>query len=203
MIYGTPIVSGVFPFTIQVVDSENPAALATHPYTIAVVSTLAISTASLPAANIGVGYTTTITATGGVVPYTFAVTNGSLPAGLPLNSATGVLAGTPTTGGAFNFTLTASDSAVPQDKSSAPFLIVVGHTVIVQWTASITPGVSYNVYSGITSGGPYTSIGTTSALNFRDPTSTAGNTYYYVVTAFDTNGESGYSNEASAVIPKP
>jgi hypothetical protein len=34
-----------------------------------------------------------------------------------------------------------------------------------------------------------------------DTTVQSGATYYYVATAVDANGESGYSNQAAAVIP--
>jgi hypothetical protein len=64
---------------------------------------------TLPNGSLGTPYNQTITATGGTAPYTFAVTSGSLPNGLTL-SASGVLSGTPTAGGTFNFTITATDS---------------------------------------------------------------------------------------------
>ena len=110
-ISGTPTTAGVSTFTIQAADAESPSVKASQSYTVTVVPTLAITTNSLPAANIGVSYTTTITATGGVSPYTFAVTTGSLPAGLTLNSTTGALSGTPAAAGSFTFTVTITDSA--------------------------------------------------------------------------------------------
>jgi len=56
------------------------------------------------------------------------------------------------------------------------------------------------------SGGPYSKIN--SALEasnaYTDNTVAAGQTYYYVATAVDGSGnESGYSNQAQAVIPIP
>ena len=111
IISGVPTAAGPSSFTIRVADAENPTVSTTQAYTIAIAPTLAISISALPAANIGVAYTVTITATGGVSPYTFAVTTGSLPAGLTLNPTTGVLAGTPTAPGSFTFTLTVTDSA--------------------------------------------------------------------------------------------
>ncbi|VVB50914.1 Putative Ig domain protein [uncultured archaeon] len=110
VISGTPTVAGASTFAVQVADSEVPAITASQSYTITVVPTLAITTTGLPAANIGVAYTTSIAATGGVAPYTFAVTAGSLPAGLTLTPS-GTLAGTPTTAGSFTFTVTVTDSA--------------------------------------------------------------------------------------------
>jgi uncharacterized repeat protein (TIGR03803 family) len=64
---------------------------------------------TLPAATVEASYSQTLTATGGTGLYTFAVTAGSLPAGLTLSSA-GVLSGTPTAAGSSSFTITATDS---------------------------------------------------------------------------------------------
>ena len=111
VISGTPTASGSSTFTVKVTDSESPAASATKSYTLVVVPALVVTTSSLPAANIGVAYSATIAASGGVPPYTFAVTAGSLPAGVTLNPSTGALSGTPTASGSFTFTVTVTDSA--------------------------------------------------------------------------------------------
>ena len=55
-------------------------------------------------------YQANIQATGGLTPYTFDVSAGSLPPGLSLNQATGQISGTPTTAGSFNFTLRVTDA---------------------------------------------------------------------------------------------
>src|SRR5205823_4612482 len=65
---------------------------------------------SLPEGTIGVAYSQTITANGGSQPYSFALTAGALPAGFTLDPATGVLSGTTTTAGLYNFTISAADS---------------------------------------------------------------------------------------------
>lgn len=97
-----------------------------------------------------------------------------------------------------------SARAGAQDRSAKTFTVVVGHVVHLQWTASTTPMVNYNIYVASVSGGPYTLVSSTSLLAFADLDATAGHTYYYVVTAVDSMGdESVYSNEADAVIPTP
>ncbi|WP_447410838.1 putative Ig domain-containing protein, partial [Clostridium perfringens] len=71
---------------------------ATRAYTIAVAApTIAITPASLPAANVGTAYAQTVSATGGTPGYRFAVSAGALPAGITL-AANGTLSGTPTAG---------------------------------------------------------------------------------------------------------
>ena len=48
---------------------------------------ITLSPASLPNATVGVAYNQAIAATGGIGPYTFSVTSGTLPAGLNLSAA--------------------------------------------------------------------------------------------------------------------
>lgn len=71
---------------------------------------ITLSPAALPDGGVGSSYSQTITATGGTAPYTYALTSGSLPDGLTLDSATGVISGIPTLVGAFNFQITATDA---------------------------------------------------------------------------------------------
>ena len=69
---------------------------------------ITVAPASVPNGTLGTPYSQTFTADGGIAPYTFAITSGSLPLGLTLNPS-GVLQGTPEQAGAFAFTVTASD----------------------------------------------------------------------------------------------
>ena len=72
---------------------------------------LVVMTTTLPGGQMGVPYSTTITAMGGVPPYIWAVILGALPAGLTLGAVDGVLGGTPTVTGSFVFTVEATDNA--------------------------------------------------------------------------------------------
>jgi hypothetical protein len=85
---------------------------------------------------------------------------------------------------------------------------VHSHSVVLTWDASTSADVvGYNVYRSDVSGGPYTLLNASipgSTLTYTDETVQAGTTYYYVVTAVNTEGiESAYSNEASALVPSP
>ena len=66
---------------------------------------------ALPDAVVGAPYSETLTAIGGVAPYSFAVTSGSLPPGLALNGGTGAITGTVLLTGTWSFAVTASDDA--------------------------------------------------------------------------------------------
>jgi Putative Ig domain len=72
-------------------------------------SAITLNPASLPSASEDVPYDHTITASGGMAPYDYSLTSGTLPSGLAL-SASGQISGTPATPGIANFTVTATDA---------------------------------------------------------------------------------------------
>ena len=78
------------------------------------------------------------------------------------------------------------------------------HTVLLQWSASSTPGVTYNVFRGTSQGGEGTTPINTSSVSgttYRDANVNSGTNYFYTVEAVDSNGSSAPSNEAEASIP--
>jgi hypothetical protein len=110
-ISGTPTALGSSTFTIQVTDGTCSAS---QVYTITIsplCPAITVNPATLPNGTVGVSYSQTITATGGTAPYSFAVTSGSLPAGLTLNASTGVISGVVTAATTASFTITATDAS--------------------------------------------------------------------------------------------
>jgi len=80
------------------------------------------------------------------------------------------------------------------------------HSVSLTWQPGDDTAVGYNVFRGIAQGGPYTQINTAldASTNYTDNTVGSGDTYYYVATEVNAEGqESAYSNVAQAVIPNP
>jgi fibronectin type 3 domain-containing protein len=78
---------------------------------------------------------------------------------------------------------------------------VTGHSVTLTWNASQN-ATSYNVYRGTTHGGPYIKVASgIVSTTYTDVQVTHNQTLYYVTTAVNGSSESGYSNEAVAVIP--
>lgn len=69
--------------------------------------------------------------------------------------------------------------------------------ISLSWTAS-AGATSYNVKRAVVNGGPYTTVGTATSPSFVNTGLTNGTTYYYVVTAVNSAGESANSNQASA-----
>ena len=109
---------------------------------------------------------------------------------------------------------TYSGSVTVSSNASNPTLSVplsgtgtaAAHWVALSWTDTATNIAGYNIYRSTTSGGPYTKITSSlvTATSYNDMTVVAGTTYYYVITAVDTNGmESAYSAQVTAVIPTP
>ncbi len=79
-------------------------------YTPYVCPTISLTPNSLPSATAGVAYTQNLSQSGALGTPAFTVTAGALPSGMTLSSA-GVLSGTPTAPGTFNFTVTVGDAS--------------------------------------------------------------------------------------------
>jgi len=106
----TPGYAGSDSFTVAVGDGTGSA---TKSVSVTVTgATVAVGALTLNAMTVGVAYASqTFAGTGGHGAYTYSVSAGALPAGLTLNPTTGALSGTPTTAGAYGFTIRATDSS--------------------------------------------------------------------------------------------
>jgi hypothetical protein len=172
-ISGTTDDVGTFSVKLAVTDSESPPASAstTLNLDIAQASTLIISTTTLPNGTENISYSQTLSATGGVTPYTWTLKSGTLPTGLSLSTA-GVISGTPTASGSFSFTVQVTDAEVPAQATEQGLGITINSPTSglnITTTSPLQGATQNSAYttSVTASGGtpPYTwSLGSGSAL---------------------------------------
>jgi lysophospholipase L1-like esterase len=128
---GTPsgTAVGTSTFTVQATDSSSPAQTATGSESIAVHPTsdpLTVAASSLPEIAAGQDYGAQLTSTGGVGPVQWSVSAGSLPPGVSLDPASGLLSGTPTESGTYDFTAQVTDATAPASQTAtAPLSITI------------------------------------------------------------------------------
>lgn len=212
---GTPTGYGTFTFTVAVVD--NASQRATANFTLSVLAPVAITTTSLPAGTVGDAYTAALAATGGATPYTYAVTAGTLPAGLTLSTA-GVLSGRPTAAGTSNFSITAT-GANGEAATAAYTVTIAPLTPLTISPASLPNGVVGNAYTSTTiiagaGTAPYTFAVTAGALPAGLTLSTAGvlsgtptavttTPAAFTVTGTDAKGHTGTANYTISITARP
>jgi uncharacterized protein YhjY with autotransporter beta-barrel domain len=207
---GTPTAAGNFSFVVTATDSSTGTGPYTHSSSLLSLTigapTISLSPASLTAATVGSATNQTITASGGTSTYTYAVTAGSLPAGLSLSPG-GVLSGTPTAGGTFNFTVTATDSTTG---TGSPFTGSRAYSLTVNVpTISVAPASLSAVAAGAAVSGSITASGGISTYSYAvtagslppgvslsgagvlSGAATAVGTYNFTVTATDSSTGTG------------
>lgn len=203
LLSGTPTADGTYNFSVQASDSTGgTAGTVTVAYTLTVgAPTITIAPATIPDGVVGEAYTATLTASGGTAPYTYAVTAGALPAGVTLGSG-GTLAGTPTEGGSFTFTVTATDAN--EFTGTQAYTLQIGAPAITIAPATLPAGTVGTAYSQVlaASGGtaPYTYAVSAGALpdglalagdGTLSGTPTASGSFAFTVTATDANAQIG------------
>lgn len=108
LVSGTPVTSGTYNFTVTSTDTHT--CTGSQAYSITTTCpTISVLPATLPDGDTSAAYNATLTGSGGAAPYSFAVTTGSLPPGLSMDSG-GSISGTPSSAGTFPFTVTATDA---------------------------------------------------------------------------------------------
>jgi hypothetical protein len=168
-----------------------------------------VTTSSLPPATVSSSYTTTLTASGGNPPYRWMIASGSLPPGLLLKGATGVISGTPDRAGLYEFSVRAIDQPTqtfPNFKNSATQSLSIavdqGPAFVSGPRDQVSIGISFS-FTVKTKGYPVASLTETGNLpggvTFTDngngtatlagtPMPGSGGTYSLALTATSTIG---------------
>jgi hypothetical protein len=170
-------------------------------------------------ANVGATYAAFQFQASGTTPITWSLASaGTLPPGLNLSSS-GALSGTPTTAGAYTFSVVAANGTLP-NANAGPFTITVSNAPVITsapppaavvntsythtFTASqTTPAITWGLASGSNPFPPGLDIVPTSGVFSGTPTMTG--TYTFTVQATNTNG-SGTQNVTlvvNATAPPP
>lgn len=139
-IHGTPTTLGAFAFTITAGNAVGSSAPTRFEIIIDPVQiTPTITSGPPPGATVGRSYSFFVTADGSPAP-SFAVSFGSLPDGLRLNSASGEISGTPTASGTSGFTVSATNPLGADSKEYT--LAVTAGTPTPTATATPSPTAS-------------------------------------------------------------
>jgi hypothetical protein len=189
VVSGTPTTADNYSFTVQVTDSASPANVASQAFTLTVLifesdSNAPAVTTNLPAGTVVSPYSNTIDEVGGTGTLTWSITAGALPPGLSL-SQLGVVSGTPTAPGNYNFTVQVTDSASPPNVATLAFMLSVadaqyGDLIVVDGSPLASPlaGTLFRIT-------PTGTSGTIAAISNGSPTGVAvdpntGNIYVAV-----------------------
>lgn len=128
---GTAAAAGTYPFTVTLSDSAQTPQAVTEHYTLTVLQPnseeWSVEPLSTTQATVGTRFSGAFGVAGQTSGLTvsWAVTAGSLPPGLSLNSAAGTITGTPTERGGFNFTIVATDTATGATKEAGDYNFTV------------------------------------------------------------------------------
>ena len=118
---------------------------------------LKITNTSLPEFMAGTTYAQSVNVTGGVTPYHWKLTAGTMPAGISLTNSSGAIAGISSQTGPFSFTVQVTDSSWPTHLTTTQTYNLIGTSTLEVTTAllpEVTAGSSYDttvaVLGGIT-----------------------------------------------------
>ena len=178
-ITGTPAANTAGSYAVTVTASDNASVPVKDSvnFTLTVAGGLymGLSTASPVLGTYGAGSaTTTVTATGGIFPYTYSITApGSLPAGMAINASTGVFTITSLTpAGSYTVTVHAVDSTSGTPLAgNATFTLTLALSVTntnpsAGTNSQVNTGLTTVTATGFTTGVTYALDSTTAALNW-------------------------------------
>lgn len=138
---GTLNAPGTFNFTIRATDGVS---IVDSPFSVIVNAVPSISTVSMSSGAVNTPYSFTLQSSGGTGSITFALTSGSLPTGLSLNTATGMISGTPTAANNFPFSVTPTDSVGVTGAAQNLSITINGNCAITPTSLSFTARQTVN-----------------------------------------------------------
>jgi CSLREA domain-containing protein len=174
LISGTPKSDTASPYSVTVTAIDSNGGLANQTYSLTVAApAITLSPATLASGTYGASYNQSISASGGIGPYTYALAGGSsLPAGLNLSSS-GAITGIPSAASASTstFTIIATDTG----SSCAPSACS-GSQLVSLTINRATPAVAITLTSGANPVFAQTPITFTAAVGFSSGSGPGGPT---------------------------
>jgi hypothetical protein len=197
-ISGTPSAIGTYSFNLVATDALGGTSTQTE--SVGIVAGPSITSSALAGGEVGVAYSVTPSISGTTGPYTWSVTNGSLPTGLSINASSGTVSGQPSASGPFSFTLVATDALGGTSTQSETVDIAGAPTVGVSAVQGGEVDVPYSATPTVSGGtGPYTwsvSVGSLPSGLTLDPTTgaitgtpSASGPANFTLTATDNEGQ--------------
>ena len=142
---GTVSTNGSYSFTVTVLDVSGVTGITTFSGT-SLPPLLTITPTASATIQVAQSYSQANVASGGTPSYTYSLASGALPAGTTLNTSTGTVSGTPTTAGAFSYTVKVTDSGTPTAQTATT--TTVSGTIALTATLAITPTASATTQVG-------------------------------------------------------
>ena len=107
---GTVTSSSATSFTLRATDAKGCTGTLVCTVT-PICPSLTVTPATLNAPTVGTAFSQALSAAGGISPYTWALTSGTLPTGLSLSASNGTISGLPTSAAAASVTVRGTDAA--------------------------------------------------------------------------------------------
>lgn len=144
---GIPTAAGSFPITVQVTDGSGALCDGNQVVSSDCIVTIesdcppiTLACVANASGKVGTAYSSSLSVTGGIAPYTFSIVSGSLPPGLSLNGGTGAITGTPTAAGTYTFTARVRSANPPSSTPTGPAQTV---TVGTDWGCKSRVSVTF------------------------------------------------------------
>jgi hypothetical protein len=147
LLSGTPTATGDFSFKV---NASSGGRSDTQTYSMSVVEPLKLA-ASKPVGEVGIAFQLTPQTTGGKQGYTFSL-EGTLPAGLAINNATGAISGKPTAAGASTAKLIVKDALGLTSTLDLHFNIVAPLAITKTPLKAAKVGTKYRIFLKSTGG---------------------------------------------------
>jgi hypothetical protein len=214
-ISGMPTTSGVSTFTITATNGTRTSAVSNSvTYTVAVAAPTSLNYATPVTYTSGVAITPNSPNPAGGAPTAYSITSGSLPAGLSLDSTTGIISGAPTVSGTFSVTINGTNTAGGASQTVAITVLAYPTANLTSNPSTVPVGQSSSLTALFTGSADGTAVitgdGIATPLTVTSGTSvptgivnTSGTTRTYTLTVTNAQGHSATSQTTVQWVAVP